>query len=76
VSFRSLVRRRSKGFIIATFLAVLELTRQHYLHLELSDDAESFALQEREEKPLQPDDPALGLDEADATVTNGRSASD
>ena len=76
VSFRSLVRRRSKGFIIATFLAVLELTRQHYLHLELSDDAESFALQEREEKPLQPDDPALGLDEADATATNGRSASD
>ena len=76
VSFRSLVRRRSKGFIIATFLAVLELTRQHYLHLELSEDAESFALQEREEKPLQPDDPALGLDETDATATNGRSASD
>jgi len=75
VSFRSLIRRRSKGFVIATFLAVLELTRQHYLRLELSEDANSFALQERNEKPLQPEDPALGLDENESTVTSGASGS-
>jgi len=59
VSFRSLVRCRSKGFVIATFLAVLELTRQHYLHLELSSETVDFDLVEREDQPLQPDDPAL-----------------
>ncbi len=59
ISFRSLVKRRSKGFVIATFLAVLELTRQRYLRLELPDGASNFYLEEREEKPLQPDDPAL-----------------
>jgi segregation and condensation protein A len=59
VSFRSLVRRRSKGFVIATFLAVLELTRQQYLHLELSGETADFDLVEREDPPLQPDDPAL-----------------
>mgnify|MGYP006278120565 CR=1 FL=1 len=59
VSFRELVRQRSKGFIIATFLAVLELTRQHYLRLQLAEGRTDFVLEEREEQPLQPDDPAL-----------------
>jgi len=59
VSFRSLVERRSKGFVIATFLAVLELARQHYLRLELSEDSSDFDVAEREEQPLQPEDPAL-----------------
>lgn len=59
ISFRTLVHRRSKGFIIATFLAVLELTRQHYLELEMADGPSDFILEEREEKPLQPEDPAL-----------------
>jgi segregation and condensation protein A len=59
VSFRSLVRAQSKGFVIATFLAVLELARQHYLRLELSDESVDFDVTEREDQPLQPDDPAL-----------------
>ncbi len=59
VSFRDLVKQRTKGFVIATFLAVLELTRQHYLYLRLSDEQSDFVVEEREEKPLQPDDPAV-----------------
>lgn len=59
ITFATLVQRRSKEFIIATFLAVLELTRQHYLRLDLSAGPADFAIEEREEKPLQPDDPAL-----------------
>lgn len=59
VGFGSLVRDRSKGFVIATFLAVLELTRQQYIHLELAEDGTDFRLRESEDKPLQPDDPAL-----------------
>jgi segregation and condensation protein A len=60
IPFRTLVERRSKGFVIATFLAVLELARQHYLRLHLSDASSDFIVEEREENPLQPDDPALG----------------
>jgi len=59
VSFRSLVQRRSKAFVIATFLAVLELARQHYLRLEPSDGSADFDVAERDEQPLQPEDPAL-----------------
>ncbi len=59
VSFRALVRTRSKGFVIATFLAVLELARQHYLRIELDDTAPDFHLEQREEQPLHPDDPAM-----------------
>jgi len=59
VSFRELVQRGTKGFVIATFLAVLELTRQHYLYLRLPEEQSDFVVEEREEKPLQPDDPAL-----------------
>ncbi len=39
VAFRELVRRRSKAFVIATFLAVLELARQRYLRLALTEAA-------------------------------------
>jgi segregation and condensation protein A len=60
ISFRRLVARRSKGFVIATFLAVLELARQHYLRLQMSEEETDFRVAEREEKPLQPGDPALG----------------
>lgn len=60
VSFRELVERRSKGFIIATFLAVLELTRQHYLQLQLSENEVDFVVLGREEKPLDPEGSALG----------------
>jgi segregation and condensation protein A len=59
VSFRELVKQQSKGFIIATFLAVLELARQHYLRLQLRDGQSDFVVEEREEQPLQPEDPAL-----------------
>ena len=60
VSFRSLVRDQSKGFVIATFLAVLELARQHYLQIDIDGGGTDFSLAERDEKPLQPEDPALG----------------
>jgi len=59
VPFRNLVKGRTKGFVIATFLAVLELARQHYLRLHLASGQTDFVVEEREEKPLQPDDPAL-----------------
>jgi segregation and condensation protein A len=59
VSFRTLCRRRTKGFVIATFLAVLELTRQHYLRIELTEDRSDFTLEQREDEALQPEDPAI-----------------
>jgi segregation and condensation protein A len=58
VSFRDLVRRESRGFVIATFLALLELARQQYLRLQLKDEASDFFVEAREEQPFQPDDPA------------------
>lgn len=60
MSFGRLVKGGSKGFVIATFLAVLELARQHYLRLHLLEGQTDFAVEECGEKPLQPDDPALG----------------
>lgn len=45
VSFRSLIRRRSKGFIIATFLAVLELARQREVLITLNEDKDDFMLE-------------------------------
>jgi segregation and condensation protein A len=59
VRFRRLVARQSKGFVIATFLAVLELARQRYLHIALVDGASDFALAPHDAQPLHPDDPAL-----------------
>ena len=45
--------------LIATFLAVLELTRQHYLRIELTEDRSDFTLEQREDEALQPEDPAI-----------------
>ncbi len=47
LSFRGLVQNRSKGFIIATFLAVLEMTRQHRLRIELQEDVTDFLITAR-----------------------------
>jgi segregation and condensation protein A len=73
ISFRGLVKQRSKGFVIATFLAVLELARQHYLRLQVSKGRTDFVVAEREQKPLQPEDSALGdvpQPSGDGTVRN------
>lgn len=59
IHFRDLVGGKSRGFIIATFLALLELARQHYLRLDLVGTPVDFVVQEREDKPLQPEDPAI-----------------
>lgn len=59
ILFRRLVEDRSKGFVIATFLAVLELARQRYLRIHLQSDQSDFVLEEREEQPLQSDDPGV-----------------
>lgn len=45
IAFRSLVRRQSKAFVIATFLAVLELARQQHLHLTMSTGDADFVIQ-------------------------------
>jgi segregation and condensation protein A len=58
VSFRDLVRRQSRGFVIATFLALLELARQHHLRLQVETDTSDFYVEARTDQPLQPDDPA------------------
>lgn len=74
ISFRRLVRAQSKGFVIATFLAILELARQHYLRIQISSGKTDFAVEEREEKPLQPEDPALEdvqVPGGDGAVSNG-----
>jgi segregation and condensation protein A len=60
VSFRQLVEAQSKGFVIATFLAVLELARQHYLRLQLTETRTDFVVAEREDQPLRTDGVALG----------------
>lgn len=58
VSFRSLVRGESRGFVIATFLALLELARQQHLRLRVSDRASDFSVEARDETPLQGDAPS------------------
>lgn len=57
VSFRNLVRGESRGFVIATFLALLELARQHYLRLQVQDNVSDFFVEAREDQPFQPGDP-------------------
>ncbi len=63
VSFASLIERRSKAFIIATFLAVLELGRQKLLAISLDASGMDFYLVRNDEleageptniKPLNP----------------------
>lgn len=51
VSFHALVRRQSKGFVIATFLAILELARQHHIHLEIAESRTDFAVSRRDDAP-------------------------
>jgi len=58
VAFRSLVEQQSKGFVIATFLAILELARQHRLHIQVHESRLDFTLVGRDGPPLQPEDPA------------------
>ena len=60
LSFRNLVRDTSKGFIIATFLAVLEMARQHHIRIELQSEATDFWVSTREEGPDDADDAAFG----------------
>jgi segregation and condensation protein A len=58
VPFSELCEGRSKAFIIATFLATLELARQQYLMVEVTrEDAIDFTLVQKEEQPLAEDDP-------------------
>lgn len=57
VSFRELVRGESRGFVIATFLALLELARQHYLRLQVQDSVSDFFVEAREDQSFQPEDP-------------------
>jgi len=56
VSFQDLVHRRSRGFVIATFLALLELARQQYLRFHVESKASDFLVEAREERPFEPDD--------------------
>jgi segregation and condensation protein A len=61
VPFSDLVRNQPKAFIIATFLAILELTRLHYIGLVIEESRTDFRVQ-------RSDDFASRLDELD---TNG-----
>lgn len=47
-SFRALVSGRSRGFVIATFLAVLELARQGRVWIRLLEGNEDFMVEEGE----------------------------
>lgn len=70
VPFSDVCRGQSKAFIIATFLATLELARQQYLYVEIhSEDAIDFTLVQREEQPLISDDP--GVETPDAMDDDG-----
>ncbi len=59
VSFRELVGAESRGFVIATFLALLELARQQYLWLHVGDNASNFFVEQREDRSFQPVDSEL-----------------
>ncbi len=81
VSFRDLIGGESRGFVIATFLALLELARQHYLRLHVGDAASDFAVEAREEQPLQPNDPArqdidIAQPQGDGALQNGPNLSE
>jgi segregation and condensation protein A len=58
VSFRTLVYERPKAFIIATFLAVLEMVRQGHLHVLSEAASFDFQLQKREGVTLSDVQPA------------------
>ncbi|WP_103029044.1 segregation and condensation protein A [Salinibacter altiplanensis] len=57
VSFRTLIRGESRGFVIATFLALLELTRQQHLRLRVAERASDFSVEARDDAALQSDRP-------------------
>lgn len=48
IAFRALVAKRTKPYVIATFLAILELARQHQLHLYAGERMEEFYLERAE----------------------------
>ncbi|WP_028566820.1 segregation and condensation protein A [Salisaeta longa] len=48
IIFKTLVQRRTKPFVIATFLAVLELARQQHVHLYIGEDPTAFVIEPRE----------------------------
>lgn len=58
VSFQELIRGRSRGFVIATFLALLELARQHHLRLHVEAQASNFRVEARQETSLQEEESA------------------
>ncbi|MEM1056728.1 MAG: segregation/condensation protein A [Bacteroidota bacterium] len=53
LAFRAIARERSKEWIIATFLAVLDLLRQQRLHLRLGIEPEDFSIE-----PVAPEEKA------------------
>ena len=59
-AFHALVRGQSKGFVIATFLAVLELARQDYVRLEVAPDGMDFAVRPPDDAPPSREDPGIG----------------
>jgi len=71
VSFHALVQSQSRGFVIATFLALLELARQHHLRLRVGDTTSNFVVEAREGTSFQvegPDSQNLPSTQGDGTV--------
>jgi segregation and condensation protein A len=70
-AFRALVRGESDAFVIATFLAVLELARQRQVRLLLEEGAaSSFFVESRSPEERSPEEP---LPQEPETLTNGAS---
>ena len=76
VPFNELCAGRSKAFIIATFLATLELARQQYLMVEITrEDAIDFTLVQKETQPLGDDDPGTpATDDVDGEINENAEA--
>ena len=58
VSFRTLIHERTKAFVIATFLAVLEMARQGLVHVLIESSRLDFRLQKQEDVSLTDVQPA------------------
>lgn len=72
VAFRELVKRRSKAFVIATFLAVLELARRRYLTLALGETRRHFFVQRRKDAlPVHEPGGDGAIPDPSASPTNG-----
>lgn len=69
VSFVELVNRRSKPFIITTFLAILELAKQGDVKLLIDRGAEDFLIR-RTDAALDESDPGHGNGQTIPTTTN------